>query len=104
MTGGAQNPLTLNRYLYANANPARFIDPTGHASMDEDVYAYLHPSRNLATLNGGDAISNAALASKRRQKDWAAAAIGNGQDLAGNAALTPRDTTGPCRPSAMART
>jgi RHS repeat-associated protein len=30
MAGGAQNPLTLNRFLYAAANPATLIDPDGH--------------------------------------------------------------------------
>jgi hypothetical protein len=28
--GGAQNPLSLNRYLYALANPATLQDPSGH--------------------------------------------------------------------------
>jgi RHS repeat-associated protein len=30
VSGSAQNPLTLNRYLYANANPATLVDPDGH--------------------------------------------------------------------------
>ena len=35
--GSAQNPLTLNRYLYANANPATLVDPDGHhATCDDD--------------------------------------------------------------------
>ena len=35
--GGAQNPLTLNRYLYALGNPATLIDPDGHyATCDDD--------------------------------------------------------------------
>jgi RHS repeat-associated protein len=29
--GSAQNPLSLNRYLYAGANPTSFVDPDGHA-------------------------------------------------------------------------
>ena len=40
VSGSAQNPLTLNRYLYAEANPSTFIDPTGHCVhcqiMDKD--------------------------------------------------------------------
>ena len=32
VSGSAQNPLTLNRYLYANANPATLVDPDGHAA------------------------------------------------------------------------
>jgi RHS repeat-associated protein len=28
--GGAQNPLSMNRFLYALANPATLIDPSGH--------------------------------------------------------------------------
>jgi RHS repeat-associated protein len=32
VAGSAQNPLTLNRYLYANANPATLVDPDGHVA------------------------------------------------------------------------
>jgi RHS repeat-associated protein len=32
MAGSAQNPATLNRYLYANANPATLVDPDGHCA------------------------------------------------------------------------
>ena len=41
--GSAQNPLSMNRFLYAEANPATLIDPTGHqacSGWDEDC-AYL---------------------------------------------------------------
>lgn len=31
MLGQAANPLSLNRYLYAWANPESMIDPDGHA-------------------------------------------------------------------------
>ena len=34
VSGGVQNPLTLNRYLYALANPATLIDPDGHWGFD----------------------------------------------------------------------
>ena len=38
VTGGAQDPLSMNRFLYAEANPATLIDPTGHyAQMGEDI-------------------------------------------------------------------
>ncbi|MGE0454252.1 MAG: RHS repeat domain-containing protein [Vicinamibacteria bacterium] len=30
--GQIDNPPSLHRYFYANANPTRFVDPTGHAS------------------------------------------------------------------------
>jgi RHS repeat-associated protein len=30
--GSAQNPLSMNRFLYAEANPATLIDPTGHVA------------------------------------------------------------------------
>jgi hypothetical protein len=33
--GGAANPLTMNRYLYALANPATLVDPDGHFPSSE---------------------------------------------------------------------
>ena len=38
--GAALNPLSLNRYLYAEANPETFTDPSGHVTIDEgDAYS-----------------------------------------------------------------
>ena len=40
--GSAQNPLSMNRFLYALANPATFVDPDGHAACagwDDDCTA-----------------------------------------------------------------
>ncbi len=34
--GSAQDPLSLNRFLYAEANPATLIDPTGHWATNGD--------------------------------------------------------------------
>ena len=34
--GSAQNPLSMNRFLYAEANPTTFIDPTGHKTTRDD--------------------------------------------------------------------
>ena len=37
--GAALNPLSMNRYLYAEANPETFTDPSGHVTIDEgDAY------------------------------------------------------------------
>ena len=41
MSGSAQNPLTLNRYLYANANPATLVDPDGHAAAKCIAWGYV---------------------------------------------------------------
>ena len=37
--GLAQNPISLNRFLYANANPATLIDPDGHCTYVDGVCA-----------------------------------------------------------------
>ena len=34
--GSAQNPRSMNRFLYAHANPATLIDPTGHKTEEND--------------------------------------------------------------------
>jgi RHS repeat-associated protein len=41
--GSAQNPLSMNRFLYALANPATLIDPTGHYACSgwDDDCAYI---------------------------------------------------------------
>ena len=36
VSGKATNPLSMNRFLYAEANPATFIDPSGHVAMHDD--------------------------------------------------------------------
>ncbi len=33
--GTAQNPISMNRYLYASANPTTLIDPTGHVTIGQ---------------------------------------------------------------------
>jgi RHS repeat-associated protein len=60
VAGSAQNPLTLNRYLYANANPATLIDPDGHNIQDIRSgtcvsWAYLGSS--LSCVEWGDGSS-----------------------------------------------
>jgi RHS repeat-associated protein len=36
VSGGVMNPLSLNRYLYANANPETLVDPDGHCAIAPD--------------------------------------------------------------------
>jgi len=35
--GSAQNPISMNRYLYGDANPATLIDPDGHTGICEYI-------------------------------------------------------------------
>ena len=37
--GASGNPITLNKYLYANSNPVRYVDPSGRASNSENMAA-----------------------------------------------------------------
>jgi RHS repeat-associated protein len=52
VAGSAQNPLTLNRYLYANANPATLVDPDGHCNSD-DNYSGCGIDNQLLAHSGG---------------------------------------------------
>ena len=36
VAGSAADPLSMNRFLYAEANPATLVDPTGHNAIVED--------------------------------------------------------------------
>jgi RHS repeat-associated protein len=47
VTGSAQNPLTLNRYLYALGNPATMVDPSGHCAK------YYYSNGDNSDLCGG---------------------------------------------------
>jgi RHS repeat-associated protein len=42
VSGGVMNPLSLNRYLYANANPETLVDPDGHCAkyVNDGMYSY----------------------------------------------------------------
>jgi RHS repeat-associated protein len=55
VAGSAQNPLTLNRYLYALANPASMIDPSGHcvaSNQEEADRCAKHPSNAVQDKSG----------------------------------------------------
>ncbi|HEY9472104.1 MAG TPA: RHS repeat-associated core domain-containing protein, partial [Propionibacteriaceae bacterium] len=57
LQGSALDPLTLNRYLYAAANPATLIDPTGHFTMEKDDPS--DPCRNRGDAGCGEtAVAN----------------------------------------------
>ena len=47
--GKATNPLSMNRFLYAEANPATFIDPSGHCVYNTSTHG----------LDGSDCGANA---------------------------------------------
>ena len=40
--GSAQNPLSMNRFLYAEANPTTLIDPSGHCARWQDAVCADH--------------------------------------------------------------
>ena len=69
VAGSAQDPLSMNRYLYAEANPATFIDPTGHCTKWIDDICADH-------RNGTNAVQKAhhkkwKEAEQRRQRSGA---------------------------------
>jgi RHS repeat-associated protein len=65
MTGSAQDPLSLNRYLYAEGNPATLIDPSGHRAVSVaqlsrsstwDVQGVLKAAREQSHDNGSQSL------------------------------------------------
>ena len=56
LTGSAINPLSLNRFLYAEANPATLVDPTGRAVGNQPICS---PYADYCTsTSGGNTVVN----------------------------------------------
>ncbi len=50
VVGDAQNPLSLNRYLYAWGDPTTMTDPSGHMAVEgDDVCASCNPGKAIHT-------------------------------------------------------
>jgi RHS repeat-associated protein len=73
VAGSAQNPLTLNRYLYALGNPATLVDPDGHCAyidnysgcegLAADDWIKSAPTRKAATAKHHAQVQMAAILS-----------------------------------------
>jgi hypothetical protein len=50
--GQAQDPRSMNRFLYAEANPATLVDPTGHMAMNVEADAGMPTDRLNARQDG----------------------------------------------------
>jgi len=61
--GTSANPITQNHYLYANANPLTYIDPSGYAASTAEVSAVGSVMGILSSIGSG--IRMGALVSKR---------------------------------------
>jgi RHS repeat-associated protein len=91
LAGSAQNPITLNRYLYALANPVTLVDPDGHRMLyDYGTDTGTYAAANRVFVNW-DALSNersaqaAALKKQRKQAAIDAAAAAKAANAAANA-------------------
>ncbi|MEP7378475.1 MAG: RHS repeat-associated core domain-containing protein [Chloroflexota bacterium] len=70
VAGGAQNPLTLNRFLYALASPATLIDPNGHyVDWGNDA----NGNQSAVAQNKNRAAIAAFRVRERVRQQWAAA-------------------------------
>ncbi len=64
--GSAADPLSLNRFLYAEASPATLVDPTGHAAVQGCASSDLC-DETMAIRHGGTAAGREALKSMARR-------------------------------------
>ena len=69
VVGDAQNPLSLNRYLYAWGDPSTMTDPSGHMAVEgDDVCPSCNPGKSVHTAGGGKADRAAARSQRRADR------------------------------------
>ncbi len=68
VAGSAQSPLSMNRFLYAAADPATLVDPTGHTAILED-------EQGTTLVRLGSGVSPTKLKPGRRRVDTAIASL-----------------------------
>jgi hypothetical protein len=110
--GKAVDPRSLNRFLYAEANPATLIDPSGHCAWDANSHSLQGPdcgtversyvdTRNTVSTTGCGQVSSQTEAnrclktgsSQQDSKEWASM-IEAKREAARKAASKPRDCGG----------
>jgi RHS repeat-associated protein len=108
VAGSAADPATMNRYLYALANPATLVDPDGHmAATAADTGGYVLPIRTqrddgsncsracIERRISREPAASVAEAVRHRDSPWADQMFGTGADLRGTRwDLTPRKIGG----------
>ncbi|MEP7378472.1 MAG: RHS repeat-associated core domain-containing protein [Chloroflexota bacterium] len=79
VAGGAQNPLTLNRFLYALASPATLVDPNGHYTIDigdaNAIQAAIAQNKNRFAIDAYKARQAAKKAAESKRVAAAASAV-----------------------------
>ncbi len=83
--GSAQNPLTLNRFLYAQANPERLIDPDGHWGWDSITNTIGQVASNAGNfaVGFGEGVVDATVSAVTGTVDLGRAAVGATVDAGG---------------------
>jgi RHS repeat-associated protein len=102
--GSAQDPLSMNRYLYALANPATLIDPTGHVSIAQgqlcSPYAdFCGNTTNPSSPNGATANTNPAATSTSSGSHSCAPNCTSSSTASSSTEATNKTTTKPVAPT-----
>ena len=93
MAGSAADPLSMNRFLYAEANPATLVDPTGHCARfmdgvcaDARTGAFTTQAKKILRARG-DRSSDY----ERSNGRWGRSTLGH-SSRSGSASITWKDT------------
>ena len=68
--GSAANPITMNHYTYANANPLMYVDPSGNLAGAPEHISTMTMSAELNTIARATTIQTAKGAAKHAAKDF----------------------------------